>query len=109
MKNLEKINIYRDYIEKGGEISITLNDNGKLLDAFIIENEELKSMKINHFRTLYGVVVDYLTREINLYGELEEKDLIDLKLLHEKDHEIENIELLDKYLKVVVNLKKEGE
>lgn len=104
--NISKIKIYKDFIDNGGEISITLNDEEKSLDAFIIENEELKSMKINHFRTLYGVVIDYLTREINLYGE--EKDLIDLKLLHEKNNIIENIELLDKYLKVVVNLKKGG-
>lgn len=107
--NLTKIKVYKDFIDNGGEISVILNYDGKIVDAFIIENEELKSMKINHFRTLYGVVVDYLTREINLYGELEEKDLIDLKLLHEKDHEIENIELLDKYLKVVVDLKEGGE
>lgn len=111
--NLTEIKIYKDYIDNGGEISIVLNYDGKIADAFIIENEELKDLKISLYRTLYGVIVDYLTREINLYGGLygglEERDFKDLKLLREKNHEIESIELLDKYLKVSINLMKGGE
>ena len=113
MKNLEKINIYRDYIEKGGEISITLNDNGKLLDDFIIESKELKELKINLYCTLYEIIVYYLNREIDLYSEvfseINERNSKVLKLLYEKNHVIESIELLDKYLKVSINLMKGGE